>query len=86
MRECFRARGEAHVLAEVVAALGTVRARPALDASFDCYTLTDVEARGCSAGADGGDNTGCLMTENERCLEGEITIAAVEVVVHCGMR
>lgn len=81
VREGLRAGGEAHVFAEVVAALGAVGAVVAHDAGLDGDALADDEV--LDTGPDGGDDARGLVAEDEGCLEGEVAVAAVEVVVHC---
>ena len=83
------AAGEAHVLAEVVAAGGAVAALAALDAGLDGDALADVEAAGAGRrrrGPNRGDHAGGLVPEHERGLERKVAVAAVEIVVHCSVR
>ena len=79
MWEGFCATAEAHVLAEVVAALGTVGAVVAHDASLDGYSLAGDEV--LDPGADGGDDTSGFMTKYERGLDDKVAITSVGVVV-----
>jgi hypothetical protein len=76
----FGAAAETHVLAEVVAAVKTVSTFPAVDAGLDGNTLADLE-RG-DAVSDGCDDTGSLVTKDERVLEDKVAVAAVDIVVH----
>lgn len=73
---------EAHVLAEVVAALCAVRAVVAHDAGLDRDTLARDEV--LDTGADGGDDACGLVAEDEWCLDDEVSVTSVCVVVHCG--
>ena len=82
VRECLCAAGEAHVLAEVVAAFGAVAAVVAHDACLYCDTLTDDEV--LYTGADGCDGASSFMAEDEGCLEGKVSVASVGIVVYCG--
>ena len=86
VRERLGAAREAHVLAEVVAALEAVGARAALDAGLDGDALADAEAVRGRAGPECGDDAGGLVPQHERRLECEVAVAAVQVVVHCGRR
>ena len=79
--ECLCAAGEAHVLAEVVAALCAVGAVVAHDARLDGYSLARDEV--LDTGTDGGDDAGCFVTEDEGSLDDEVAVASVSVVVHC---
>lgn len=79
VREGLRATGEAHALAEVVSALRAVVAVVAHDAGLNGDTLTGDEV--LHAWADGGDDTGGFVAEDEGCLYGEVTVSAVEIVV-----
>ena len=72
---------EAHVFAEVVAALDAVRAGVAHDARLDGDALADDKV--LYAGAYGRDGAGGLVAEDEWCLERKVSVAAVEVIVHC---
>ena len=74
------AAGEAHVLAEVVAALGAIGAVVAHDACLDRYSLTGEEV--LDTGADSSDDASCFVAENERSLYDEVAVASVSVVVH----
>lgn len=62
MRECFCTAAEAHVLAEIIPAFGTVAAVVAHDAGLDGNSLTGNEM--FHAGADGGNDACCFMTED----------------------
>ena len=70
---------EAHVLAEVVAALGTVGAVVAHDAGLDGDALADDEV--LDTRTDGGDDASSFVAEDEGRLDDEVTVAAVGVVV-----
>ena len=71
---------EAHVLAEVVAALGTIGAVVAHDACLDRYSLTGDEV--LDTGADSSDDASCFVAENEGSLYDEVAVTSVSVVVH----
>ena len=77
--ECFCAAAEAHVLAEVVAALVAVAAVVAHDAGLDGDALAGDEV--LHAWPDGGDDTRRLVSEYERLLHHEVAVTAVHVVV-----
>jgi hypothetical protein len=81
MGESLGGWAEAELFAEVVSATGTVRAVVAHDACLDGDALADVAI--ANARTDGGDDSWCFVAEDERCLEGKVTIAAVCIVVHC---
>ena len=80
MGEGLCAAAEAHVLAEVVAALGAVGAVVAHDACLDRYSLTGNEV--LDTGADSSDDASCFVAENEGSLYDEVAITSVSVVVH----
>ena len=70
---------EAHVLAEVVAALGAVGAVVAHDTCLDRDALADDEV--LDTGANGGDDACSFVAEDEGRLDDEVAVAAVGVVV-----
>ena len=77
---------EAHLGAEVVPALGAVRARlaaAARDPALDRDVHPDVERRG-RAGAEIGNDAGGFVAEAHRVLEGKGTVCTLRVVVHWG--
>lgn len=81
MREGFGTASETHVFAEVIPSLGAVGAIVAHDASLYRDTLSDDEV--LDTWTHSGNYSSRLVTEYERCLELEITVAAMDVIVHC---
>jgi hypothetical protein len=75
-------RAEAHIPAEVVAPAVAESAGAATDARLDGDALADLEI--CDLVGDGGDDAGGLMAEDERGADGEVAVAAMRVVMHCG--
>ena len=73
------AAAEAHVLAEVVAALRAEGAVVAHDASLYRDALSGDEV--LDAGADGGDDASGFMAEDEGRLDDKVAVASVGVVV-----
>ena len=71
---------EADVAAQVVAALATLRAAAAGNTGLERHTLTDVPLHCLRTAID--NDSGDLMTENERLLDDERADPAVLVVVH----
>lgn len=81
MREGFCTASEAHVFAEVIPSLGAVGAIVAHDASLYRDTLSDDEV--LDTWTHSGNYSSRLVTEYEWCLELEITVAPMDVIVHC---
>ena len=73
------AGAEAHVLAEVVAALCTEGAVVAHDAGLDRDALAGNEV--LDTGTDGGDDASGFMAEDEGRLDDKVAVASVGVVV-----
>jgi hypothetical protein len=71
---------EAHVATQVVPSFETKVALPALDAALDGNALAGLELRHLWTNL--GDDAGRFMTKDERGANGEITVAAVFVVMH----
>lgn len=76
-------RAEAHPLAEVVATFVAEGTGAAVDASLDGDALTNLEVS-LGAAANGAHDACRLVTEDKGCADGEVTVAAVAVVVDCG--
>lgn len=81
MRESLCAAGKSHVFAEVVAAAGAIGAVVAHDASLDGDALSDDEV--LDTWTHSSHYTGSLVTEDERCLECEVAVTTVQIIVHC---
>ena len=77
--ECFGATGEPETLAEVVSTLGAEATVIAHDTGLDGYSLADHEVLNTST--DRGHDAGGFVTEDHGCLEGEITVPAVNIIM-----
>ena len=82
MREEARAAEEAHVAAQLLAALAAVVALAARMRRADGDLVADLDAR--DAGADRGDDAGGLVPGNQRLAHDEAAVAALEVVMEVG--
>ena len=71
--------GESHSFAEVIAALLALVAVAAHDAALDCDALAESEVG--DSGAEGGDDPGSFVAEDERGADGKVAVATVCVVV-----
>lgn len=79
--EGLRTASESETLAEVVTTLGAKAAVVAHDAGLDSYSLANHEVLNIRTNRS-YDASG-LVTEDQGCLEGEIAIPAMDVVMDC---
>ena len=77
--EGLRATSEAEALAEVVAALGAEATVVAHDAGLDSYSLANHKVLNIRTNR-GYDASG-FVTEDQGCLEGEVAVPALNVVM-----
>lgn len=77
--EGLRAASKPKTLAEVVTTLGAEATVVAHDASLDGYSLADHEV--LNTRTNRGHNASGFMAEDQRCLEGEVAVSAVDIVV-----
>ena len=70
---------EPETLAEVVTALGTKAAVVAHDAGLDGYSLADHEV--LDTRTNRGHDASGFMTEDQGCLEGEIAVPTVDIIM-----
>lgn len=80
MRERFSAAAETHAFTEVVTTLFAIVTVVTHDASLDGYTLSWNEVFDASTYC--GDDTGCLVTQDERGLDSKVAIPTTEVIVN----
>lgn len=80
MRECLCTASETETLAKVVAAGRAVVAIAAHDACLDGHALTGNDIR--NAWPYGGDDTCCLMPENEGGLKSKVAISTMHVIMN----
>ena len=70
---------EPETLAEVVTALGTKAAVVAHDAGLDGYSLADHEV--LDTRTNRGHDASGFVTEDQGCLEGEIAVPTVDIIM-----
>jgi hypothetical protein len=80
MREDRSTATEAHGFAEIVSALFAKVALGAVYARFDCDTLTWNKV---DTWSNCGDDTCCFVTKNQGCLDSEISVPSVGIIVYC---
>lgn len=78
--KCFRTAAKTHALAEVVPALGTEGTIFAHDARLDGNTLARLQM--LDAWTDCGNNASCFVAKNQWCLQCEVAVPALQVIVH----
>lgn len=81
MRIRLRRRTEPHRFTQVIPPLLTKLTLVAHDTRLDSDALADAEV--CDARAECGDDACGFVAEDERVADGEVAVAAVEVVVDC---
>ena len=77
--EGLRAAGEPETLAEVVTTLGAKATVVAHDAGLDSDSLTNHEVLDIRTNS--GDDASGLMTEDQGCLEGEVSIPTMDIIM-----
>jgi hypothetical protein len=80
VREGLGTTAESESLAEVVATLVAVVAVSTHDAGLDRYSLT--WRKTFDTGGDRGNDSGCLVAQNEWGLESEVAVLAIAIIVH----
>ena len=79
MGEGLRATGEPETLAEVVTTLGAKATVVAHDAGLDSYSLANHEV--LNTRTNRGHDASGFVTENQGCLEGEVAVPAMDIVM-----